>query len=289
MQEVRIKKIKKLVGKKDRYDLTVNSTHNFFANGILIHNTSGRVGHVILDRTLTWKDRLAKWFGAKIAEEKWGYLNGTRRVVLEETTGTQFHDPTIREKAFELFNGNLRKGETIYFEIVGYEPDGKTIMPSVDTSVLKDKDFTATYGKTMTYSYGCEPGKSDVYVYRITMTGADGHSVDLPWNDVKSRCTELGVKHVPELGRITLNEIRLKLGTSDPRDVQDELMKIVDLHAQGPSLLDSKHIREGVCVKIDHYGLTPRVYKHKSFTFKVLEQIVKDIGLVDQEEVQDNS
>jgi hypothetical protein len=251
-----------------------------------VHGTSGRVGHVLVDRKMTWKDRFAKWIGSNVTDEIWGYLNGTRRVVLEETSGTQFHDPTIREKAFEIFKGNLRKGETFYFEIVGYEPDGKTIMPSVDTTKLGDKKFTETYGKTMTYSYGCEIGKSDVYVYRITMTGEDGHSVDLSWNDVKSRCSEIGVKHVPEITKVSLNEIRLRLGTSDPRDVQDELMNMVDLLAQGPSLLDSKHIREGVCVKIDQYGLTPKVYKHKSFEFKVLEGIVKDSGVVDAEEAQ---
>ena len=40
MEQVKIKSIKKLPYKLDRYDLTINSTHNFFANGILIHNTS---------------------------------------------------------------------------------------------------------------------------------------------------------------------------------------------------------------------------------------------------------
>jgi hypothetical protein len=30
--------------------------------------------------------------------------------------------------------------------------------------------------------------------------------------------------------------------------------------------------------------MTPRVYKHKSFEFKVLEGIVKDTGVVDMEE-----
>ena len=51
---------------------------------------------------------------------EWKYLNGTRRVVIEESTGQQFHDPTIRDNAFNLFKDNLRKGETVYFEIVGF-------------------------------------------------------------------------------------------------------------------------------------------------------------------------
>ena len=40
-KQLRITSIKK-INKRDRYDLTINSTRNFFANGVLIHNTSGR-------------------------------------------------------------------------------------------------------------------------------------------------------------------------------------------------------------------------------------------------------
>ena len=34
MEQVKIKSIRKLPKKLDRYDLTINSTHNFFANNI---------------------------------------------------------------------------------------------------------------------------------------------------------------------------------------------------------------------------------------------------------------
>ena len=40
--QMKIKSIKK-IDKLDRYDLTVNTTHNFFANNVLIHNTSEKV------------------------------------------------------------------------------------------------------------------------------------------------------------------------------------------------------------------------------------------------------
>jgi hypothetical protein len=50
--------------------------------------------------------------------------------------------------------------------------------------------------------------------------------------------------------------------------------------------LDDSHIKEGVCVRIDQFGLKPKVFKHKSFNFKVLEGIAKDSGVVDAEEAQ---
>lgn len=248
-----------------------------------LHGTSGRIGHVQVERDLNWKERLAKRFGVRVQETEWKYMNGTRRVVLEETSGTQFHDPTIRDKALAIFKGNLRKGETVFFEIVGYESTGATIMPSVDTTKMGDKEFTKTYGKSMTYSYGCEPRECAIYVYRMTLTDEDGHSVDYSWEDVVKRCNEIGVKHVPHIKTLMLNT--LATAHSDPRDVKESFAKLVEFFGSGPSLLDVRHIKEGVCVRIE-CGLNNRTTKFKSFEFKVLEGIVKDAGIIDTEEAQ---
>lgn len=251
-----------------------------------LHGTSGRVGYVLMERALTWKDKLAKFFGVKVKEDEWGYLNGTRRVVLEETSGSQYHDPTIREIAFSKFKDNLRKGETVYFEIVGFETSGVPIMPRVETKKLNDKSFTEKYSEVMTYTYGCPEKTCEIYVYRITITNEDGQSVDLCWNDVKSRSNEIGVNHVPELGTTSMDKLWDFNRTGDERDVQQDLFNLVDHLAQGPSVLDGSHIKEGVCVRIDQFGLKPKVFKHKSFNFKVLEGIAKDSGVVDAEEAQ---
>lgn len=278
---------------KEHYDTEHfgKNLHQFKKEALIViteklHGTSGRVGHVLMERELNWKEKIAKYLGVNVQETYWGYLNGTRRVVLEETSGTQFHDPTIREIAFSKFKDNLRKGETFYFEIVGFETSGTPIMPRVETKKLNDKNFTSKYGEVMTYSYGCPENTCEIYVYRITITNEEGQSIDLAWNDVKSRCNEIGVKHVPELGTTSMDKLWDQNRTGDERDVQQSLFDLVDSLAQGPSLLDQSHIKEGVCVKIDQYGLIPRVYKHKSFNFKVLEGIAKDSGVVDAEEAQ---
>ena len=290
MENVKIKSIKR-VPREDRYDLTVNATHNFFANGILIHNTSGRIGHVKVDRKLSVIEKIAKFLGVKVEETEWKYLNGTRRVVIEESSGKQFHDPTIRDKAFNVFNNNLRKGETVFFEIVGYESTGVHIMPPHDTLKMNDKNFTKKYGEKMPYSYGCEPNNSDVYVYRMTVTNEDGQSVDYSWEDVVKRCKEIGVKTVPHIQNITLDEISLKGIYSkgeihDDRDTSEIFSKLVEELGSGPSVLDPRHIKEGVCVRIEG-GLSNQTFKYKSFEFKVLEGLAKDAGVVDAEEAQD--
>ena len=258
-----------------------------------LHGTSGRIGNVLVERDLNWIEKLAKKIGVKIQENEWKYMNGTRRVVLEETSGTQFHDPTIRDKALNIFKGNLRKGESVFFEIVGYESTGASIMPSVETKGLGDKEFTKRYGEKMHYSYGCEQTFSDVYVYRMTLTNEDGQSIDYSWEDLVKRCNEIGVKTVPFIAKTTLTEIgmavTMKTGTPsfeyNDRDSKDEFERLVTLYGSGPSTLDSKHIKEGVCVRIEG-GLHNQTYKFKSFEFKVLEGIIKDSGVVDTEEAQ---
>jgi hypothetical protein len=225
---------------------------------------------------LNWFERFLTKVGVSIDKYEWKYLNGSRRVVLEESTGKQFHDPTIREKAFELFNNKLKKGETVYFEIVGFESDGVPIMPMVNTKSLNDKEFTKKYGENMIYSYGCAEKDSDVYVYRITSTNEDGETLDYSWSDVVKRCSELGVKTVPEISNFIIG---------DSTKISDQWKELIPYFANGESSLDSSHISEGVCIRIEG-GLNNRTFKYKSFEFKVLEGIVKDSGQIDQEEAQ---
>ena len=103
------------------------------------------------------------------------------------------------------------------------------------------------------------------------------------------RCNEIGVKHVPHLSTLTLNELYeqdLKEGgNGDDRDIKDRFSRIVEDFGSGASTLDSRHIKEGVCVRIEG-GINNKTFKFKSFEFKVLEGIIKDSGVVDAEEAQ---
>lgn len=295
------KKAKTSIMFKEHFDTEqfIKNANQIKENDLIIiteklHGTSSRVGLVLVEYPLKWYEKVLQKFGVKIMTKDWSYLNGTRRVVLEETSGTQFHDPSIRDAVFNKINGQLRKGETIYLEIVGYEKTGMPIMSSVDVTKLKDDEFTKKYAnvgdkKTMTYKYGCADGICDFFVYRITMTNEDGYSIDYSWDDVVKRCNEIGIKHVPELTRFTYNEFRLMLNVDggnnidNSRDLRDKISEYVDIYTKGASTVDESHIREGICVRLES-GIVPRVFKHKSYEFKFLEGIIKDSGVVDMEE-----
>lgn len=253
-----------------------------------MHGTSHREGHVLVERKLSWLERmLIKLTKVKIALTEWTYLSGTRRVVLQESKrdGIQYHDPTIREKAHKLFKDNLRKGETVYLEIVGFEPSGAGIMGAHNTTKTKDKAFTKQYGEVMPYAYGCAPGECAFYIYRITTTNEDGQSVDYSWDDVKRRCNELGVKHVPELARFSVTEFKNHHNIIDDRDIEAHFNNLISEFGNGSSVVDSGTYKEGACVRLES-GLSVRIFKFKNWFFKTMEDHAKESGEVDTEEVE---
>lgn len=234
-----------------------------------LHGTSVRYGFVpVLQRLPLWKkllNRVAKIFN----EYEHEFVVGSRRVVLAtdskgQLKGGYYGDGSPYAQHINEVKGKINHDEVIYGEIVGYLHTG-TAMFVHDTSSIKE--IKKQYGQRMVYSYGNPEGQSSFYVYRITQNG-----VELSWNQVVRRCKELGVNHVPNIDTLIFNGNR------------DKLNSLVESYLEGPDMLDSRHIREGVCLRVECEEGT-KIYKEKSFTFKVLEGIVKDSEVVDLEEI----
>ena len=197
---------------------------------------------------------------------EYGMISGTRRTVLDSFDGGFYGSNEFRKQYENFFNGKLHRGEEIFYEIVGFTDDGVPIMPSASNSKLQNKEFVKQYGETTTFSYGCDPDskKSDIYVYRMTMTNEDGDIVEYTPDYMRYRCEQIGVKCVPKLwvGFI-------------PEDVENagEWIKVkAEEFYDGPDPIDKTHVREGVvCRIINRPGFA--AYKHKNFSFKCLSGI----------------
>lgn len=233
-----------------------------------VHGTSQRVGNVLVERDLNRLERFAQWLGIPVATTHYEYLVGTRNVILGEikedgTPGKDgFYSDEFRKAASAPFLGRLKQGEVVYYEVVGYAAYNSPIMGTVHP---KENSIKKLYGNEVVYSYGCANGQHDIYVYRIAYQNAAGVSIDLSWDQVKERCKEIGVKYVPEVNRFTslsLEHIQQVIDTCDP--------------------IDARHPMEGIVLRVE--GSKPLFYKEKSFTFKVLEGIIKDTDQVDMEE-----
>lgn len=157
MEQVKIKSIKKLPYKLDRYDLTINSTHNFFANGILIHNTSAIFANILTNMPTNWFKRMwRKLWGKHEFDQKYNLVYSSRTVIKNEFINPKqkaggYYSDDVWGYWAEKLNGLIPLDFCIYGEIVGYTPNG--------TSIQKG------------YDYGCKPideVKSKLMVYRIT-------------------------------------------------------------------------------------------------------------------------
>lgn len=275
-----------------------------------MHGTSQRTAYlpVLKGYKRTLWDRLRGKEGKPIYD--WGYVSGTRRVVLEDYDGGFYGSNSFREKHSKIFEGKLNKGEEVFYEVVGFTDSGSAIMSECSNKKVQDKEFSKKYGDTTVFSYGCEPTPrtytgyndsapgyqdvpvevnipaNDIYVYRMTMTNEDGFVVEYTPDFMRYRCEQMGVKCVPVMwhGRIPEHPG----SATDPTISAGEWIKnVAERFYDGPDPVGKTHIREGVVVRITN---KPKfcAYKHKNFYFKVLEGIIKDTAdAPDMEEAQE--
>lgn len=295
-----------------------------------IHGTSQRTGYLPKLTNMKPNNLLASWgkrwgegsnklrnklynyyLNHSTPKYEYGYVTGTRRVVLQNfAAGGYYGSNGFRVPHAKKFEGKLNKGETVYYEVCGFTENGNPIMPSVANSKISDKEFSKKYGDTTVFSYGCSPtGKkmmhgiddeghfsieekvpqSDMYVYRMTMTNEDGAVVEYPPDFMRYRCEQIGVKCVPVLWQGYLdNDILIH---SMYKDAGEWVKVIAENYYDGPDPIGKTHVREGVVVRIVN---KPKfcAYKHKNFSFKVLEGIAKDLAaepdLEEAQEVENN-
>lgn len=253
-----------------------------------MHGTSQRTGHlkVLVGYKRTLLDKLFRKPGKPIYD--WGYVSGTRRVVLDSFDGGFYGSNEFREQHHNTFVGKLWKGETIYYEVVGFTHTGAPIMGNGNNEKL-GKDFVKQYGKETVFSYGCEPnGKkdmygcdehgefilpiekpiSDVYVYRMTMTNEDGEVVEYTPDFMRYRCEQMGIKCVPIFEKFIIpNQENLDAG--------EYVKEIAEKYYAGPDPIGKTHTREGVVARILN---RPKfcAYKHKNFEFKCISGIIAE-------------
>ena len=246
-----------------------------------LHGTSCRCGFLPAKQSVPWYKRL---FGIQ-PKTAYKFTVGSRRVVKYvegadlESKKSFYKDDIWTLASKKYFYDKLNKGETIYFEIVGYLPDGSAIMPGHKIEKLKPfmdkpvyKEWKNHYGTDIKFSYGCAPKEFKVFVYRISYTTPDGFCFDLSWDHVKMRCQQLGVPTVPELCRIS--------PPADDRDCQELISTEVETQKTAGNKFGIDYSRfkdtpiEGVCVRQDA-GFVPTILKSKTYEFKTIESIIK--------------
>lgn len=247
------------------------------------HGTSAIAARVLVNQPFTFLDKVTSFIsrlftGKSTTKQQYDYLYASRTVVKNDALHPGFYGEDLwTSTGKKYFEGNLKQGESIYYEIVGYTEAGKAIQKG--------------------YDYGCnvnihgEPFNKAI-VYRITYTLPDGTVVELPWNQVKERCKQLGVEPA-----LTLYEGRaMDLGFEEvtkyqkPYPTEDEwredwLKYLQDTYLEKDCIFHPKGVpAEGICIRKE--GLELETFKLKSFRFFEWETKLLDNQEIDIETEQ---
>lgn len=237
-----------------------------------IHGTSAISAYVLCKQELTWKQKIAKWLTGE-EFNKYDYLYSSRTVIKNRrynpNVNDGFYGIDVWAEADKIVRSCLAKGQTAYYEIVGYLSNGNCIQKK--------------------YDYGCVPPKSNetytpekhfkIRIYRVTYTNVDGKVFEYTPRQVQQWCAQVGLTPVEEcyFGQAKdlypdldvanhWNENFLERLANDPKFYMEK---------------DSPHCKnkvphEGLVIKLED-GLS-HAFKLKCFRFLNKEQELLDKG-----------
>ena len=235
-----------------------------------LHGTSFISSKVLWKRELNWFERILKRFGVPIIDKEYANKYASRTVIKNEHSEKDtkgYYGEDIYKVVNDTIADKLFTGETVYGEIVGFTKSGGAIQAK--------------------YDYGCLPGEHKAFVYRITYTGEDGNTVDVPYRLMQQRCKELNIEPVPLIYYGKAKD--LFGGISDITIWQNnfyDFLKKTYLKNQQSIFCKNKVIEEGIVLRVE--GISAFALKMINDAYKLHESKAKDEGLVDMEEQEAN-
>jgi len=232
-----------------RKNLSSISPHDLITITRKWHGCNFVMANVLTKRKLRWKDKAARWFGAKVQELEYTRMYSSRTVLKGidgkwGNTDKGYYDIDVFGKAFKDHSWKLVKGFTVYGELVGYAGDSKMIQKN--------------------YDYGCKPGEYQLRVFKITYINPDGFTVDLGWEKVKEYCKTFELEYVPELFVGKAGDYH-RFGGDINIWRQEFLDKLTNEFLEGDcNYCVNKVPDEGICVKNES---TNEIFKLKSKRF----------------------
>ena len=231
-----------------------------------LHGTSTRISWVEIDRPAKWYERLLIKAGVPVNLKEWKFVVGSRRVIKTEGDGDHWYSTDIWSEYAQAHNlaEALPKGVMIYGELIGWLPDGTPIQRG--------------------YTYNLPKGQAALYIYRVTVAGADGTHYDLSDAAMREFAAQSGLKVVPLLASYSSNQTRTGWLDDYLNVLTDKKFSEVSARAdEAPvPLSPDAPCDEGVVIRAE--GITPKAAKYKNPMFYEFESAAIDKGEVDIED-----
>lgn len=225
-----------------------------------LHGSSNITSRVKTVRPLTWKDKIAKFFGIPVVESEYGVIYSSGKPKTHQIKGIDskylnpnkgFYKTNIWKTVEEDYKHCLEAGISLYGEIC-------------NASIQKNFDYGKLWDTGKDYAF-C--------VYRITRTNDEGLVDEFTWEQVEAYCKKYNLKTVPVLFKGKLKELVNDMG--DVTQVLSEMYLEKD-----DEYCFNKVPSEGICVRRDFPFL---VLKFKSAKFRTLESKLIEENVADVE------
>lgn len=242
-----------------------------------VHGTSGISAYVLCKQPLSWKQKIAKWLTGEDFY-KYDYLYSSRSVIKNQyynkTVGTGFYGVDVWKYADAIVRPCLSKGMTVYYEIIGFLPNGGYIQKNYDYG------YIPPVGNEV-YTYGRHFG---IQIYRVTITDVDGNVHEFSAREVQQWAISHNLKPVEEYYYGYASDLYPDLNQSEHWN-ENFLAKLANdknfyMECNSPTC-DNKVPHEGVVIKIEN--MKSEAFKLKCFKFLDKEGKELDKGEVDIE------
>ena len=242
-----------------------------------VHGTSGISAYVLCKQPLSWKQKIAKWLTGEDFY-KYDYLYSSRSVIKNQyynkTVGTGFYGVDVWKYADAIVRPCLSKGMTVYYEIIGFLPNGGYIQKNYDYG------YIPPVGNEV-YTYGRHFG---IRIYRVTITDVDGNVHEFSAREVQQWAISHNLKPVEEYYYGYASDLYPDLNQSEHWN-ENFLAKLANdknfyMECNSPTC-DNKVPHEGVVIKIEN--MKSEAFKLKCFKFLDKEGKELDKGEVDIE------
>lgn len=237
-----------------------------------VHGTSGISAYVLCKQPLNWKQKIAKWLTGE-EFNKYDYIYSSRTVVknkfYNKNVSEGYYGVDVWKCAHEVVLPYLQKGMTLYYEIVGFLPNGGYIQKGFDYGCIAPKQ-----GET--YVHGVH---FKVLIYRITQTNIDGQVHEFSAREVQQWCKFVGLNSVVEYYYGFAGNLYPDLKGSEHWN-ENFLQRLSDdkdmyMECNSPSCANAVP-HEGIVIKIEN--MKSEAFKLKCFRFLDKEGKALDKG-----------
>lgn len=232
------------------------------------HGTSGIASKILCKKQLNWYEKILKKLKINIIDTQYDNIYSSRKVLKNEhfnsDEGFYGKDDDIWSISNNVLLDYLDDGMTIYYEIVGYLPSGREIQ----------KD----------YHYGCQVGKYQIYIYRITYTNIQGNVFEFSAKQVQDWSKKMGLIPVPELYYGYAKDLYLVKEGQELNEWQEEFLEVLKQNYNEKDCYlctDKKVPEEGIVLRLESNELI--CFKLKSEKFYEKETKLLDKGESDIE------